>query len=57
MNILKEGYNNKQLIFPPDMANLLNLPQLVWSDNVNDLRKKYHAVETQICSLNQSQDF
>ena len=51
MNILKEGYNNKQLIFSPDMANLLNLPQLVWSDNFNDLRKKYHAVETQICSL------
>ena len=51
LNILKEGYNNKQLIVPPDMANLLNLPQLISSDNVNDLRKIYHTVETQIRSL------
>ena len=48
---LKERYNNKQLIFSPHMTNLLNLPQLTSSDNVNDLRKIYDTVETQVRSL------
>ena len=33
------------------MTNLLNLPQLTSSDNVNDLRKIYDTVETQVRSL------
>ena len=51
VNLLKERYNNKQLIVFSHMTNLLNLPQLTSSDNVNDLRKTYDTVETQVRSL------
>ena len=33
------------------MTNLLNLPQLTPSDNVNNLRKIHDTVETQVRSL------
>ena len=33
------------------MTNLLNLPQLILSDNVSDLRKIYDTVKTQVRSL------
>ena len=51
VNLLKERYSNKQLIVPLRMTNLLNLPQLTPSDNVNNLRKIHDTVETQVRSL------
>ena len=51
VNLLNERYNNKQLIVSSHMTNLLNLPQLISSDNVNDLRKICDTVETQVRSL------
>ena len=51
VNLLKERYNNTRLIVSPHMTNLLNLPQLASSDNINDLRKIYDTVETQVRSL------
>ena len=51
VNLLKERYNNKQLIVFSHMTNLLNLPQLTSSDNVNNLRKIYDTIETQVRSL------
>ena len=51
VNLLKVRYNNKQLIVSSHMTNLLNLPQLTSSDNVNDLRKICDTVETQVRSL------
>ena len=33
------------------MTNLLNLPQLISSDNVHDLRKIYDIIETRVRSL------
>ena len=47
MNLLKDRYNNKQLIVSSHMTNLLNLPQLISSDNVNDLQKICGAIKTQ----------
>ena len=41
VNLLKERCNSKQLIVSSHMTNLLNLPQLTSSDNVNDLWKIY----------------
>ena len=51
VNLLKERYNNKQLVVSSHIRNLLNLRQLTMSDNVNDLRKIYDIVETQVRSL------
>ena len=51
VNLLKVRYNNKQLIVSSCITNLLNLPQLTSSDNVNDLRKICDTVETQVRSL------
>ena len=51
VNLLKVRYNNKQLIVSSCITNLLNLPQLNSSDNVNDLRKICDTVETQVRSL------
>ena len=51
VNLLKERYNNKQLIVPLHMTNLLNLPQLTPSDNVNNSWKIHDTVETQVRSL------
>ena len=39
VNLLKERYNNKQLIVSSHLKNLLNLPQFNSSENVNDLLK------------------
>ena len=50
VNLLKERYN-KQLVVSSHITNLLDLRQLTMSDNVNDLRKIYDTVETQVRSL------
>ena len=46
VNLLRERYNNKQLNVSSHMTNLLNLHQLISSDNVHDLWKIYDIVET-----------
>ena len=48
---MKDRYNNKQLIVSSHVTNLLNLPQLISSDNVNDLRKICGTIKTQVRSL------
>ena len=51
VNLIKERYNNKQLIVSSNQTNLLNLPQLISSNNVNDLWKMCNTIETQVRNL------
>ena len=51
MNLLKERYNNKQLLISAHMTSLLSLDKVIDIRDVSRLRKTYDKVEIQICSL------
>ncbi|XP_065654791.1 uncharacterized protein LOC136081405 [Hydra vulgaris] len=51
MNLLKERYNNKQLLISAHMTSLLSLDKVIDIRDVSKLRKTYDNLEIQIRSL------